>query len=56
MNLMMTLPTMVSSRKTPENYRYIHRCPVYKSAQFLLYNVIARPLVRLMNKAVYKQK
>lgn len=46
----------IVAKKTPENYRYIHRCPVYKSAQFLIYNIIARPVVRLMNKVVYKQK
>lgn len=46
----------IVAKKTPANYRYIRKCPIYRGTSFVLYHFIARPLVKLMNKAIYRQK
>ncbi|NLB48691.1 MAG: glycosyltransferase, partial [Erysipelotrichia bacterium] len=46
----------ITAKKIPANYRYIRRCPFYNTVQFLLYNLVARPVAKVTNKAIYKQK
>lgn len=46
----------IQSKGTPENYKYVHKCPIFLGIQFVLYNLIARPLVRFINKVAYRQK
>lgn len=46
----------IEAKKIPSNFRYIHKCPVYKFFEFILYFCVAKPVVRLMNKIFYRQK
>lgn len=46
----------IDVKKTPAKHKYIHKCPVWNFFQFILYFVIAKPVVWLLNKFVYRQK
>lgn len=46
----------INVKKTKANHKYIHKCPIWNVFQFILYFIIAKPLVYLINKVVYRQK
>lgn len=46
----------IEAKKIPSKFKYIKKDPVYKFFEFILYFIIAKPLVRLLNKIAYKQK
>ena len=48
--------TGITPKRIPSNYKYIHHSPIYKFFEFLLYFVIAKPLVWIANKTVLKQR
>jgi glycosyltransferase involved in cell wall biosynthesis/1-acyl-sn-glycerol-3-phosphate acyltransferase len=46
----------IKAKPLKKNFKYIRRNPIYKFFEFILYFIIAKPLVWLMNKIIYKQK
>ena len=48
--------TGITPKRIPSNYKYIHHSPIYKFFEFLVYFVIAKPLVWIANKTVLKQR
>lgn len=48
--------TNIKTKPLRENYRYIRESAVWKTASFVLYRVIAQPLVFLFVKTVYRQR
>lgn len=46
----------IVANKTPAKYKYLHKNPIYKFFEFILYWIIAKPVVLLINKIAYKQK
>lgn len=46
----------IVAKPTPANWKYLHKNPFYKFFEFILYFIIAKPIVRLLNKIAYKQK
>lgn len=46
----------IEAKRIPSDFKYVHKNPIYKFFEFNLYFVIAKPIVRLLNKIVYRQK
>ena len=48
--------TNIDRKPLREDYRYVRKEPLWRAAEFLLYRVIAQPLVWLFVKAVFLQR
>ncbi len=46
----------IKAKPISQKFKYIHKSPIYKFFEFNLYFIIAKPLVKLLNKIKYKQK
>lgn len=46
----------IEAKKIPSKFKYLHKNPIYKFFEFILYFCIAKPVVRLMNKIFFRQK
>lgn len=46
----------IVTKKVGSNYKYEHKNIFYKTFEFILYFIIAKPVISLLNKIVYKQK
>lgn len=46
----------VQSKPVSKNFKYIHKNVIYRFFEFILYFIIAKPVVFILNKLVYKQK
>ena len=46
----------IEAKKIPSTFNYTPRNPIYKFFEFILYRIIAKPTVRVMNKVGFKQK
>ena len=48
--------TGITPKKIPSNYKYLHKNPIYKFFEFILYFCLAKPLVWIANKTVLHQR
>ena len=48
--------TGITPKPIKSNYKYIHRNPIYKFLEFIIYFCLAKPLVWIANKTVLKQR
>lgn len=46
----------IEGKKIKSSFKYVHKNPIYKFFEFIVYFIIAKPIVRLLNKVTYKQK
>lgn len=46
----------IKTKEIDKNFKYIHKNPFWKFSSFILYYVIAKPLVLLFTKVVFHQK
>lgn len=46
----------IKTKKLPENYKYIKKNPVWKVAAFILYYIVAVPVVTIYNKLVHGER
>ena len=46
----------IEEKPTKKNFKYVHKNPIYKLIEFIVYYIIAKPVVWAINKIVYKQK
>lgn len=46
----------IITKKLSDNYKYIHKNPIWLCVEFFLYELIARPLVTVFTKLFYCQK
>lgn len=46
----------IKTKKLPDNFRYVNRNPLFVFVEFILYELVARPLVTLYVKIKYRQK
>ena len=46
----------IKIKKQKKPFKYVHKNPIWRFFEFLIYNVIARPLVFILNQAFFHQR